>query len=74
MNSKTKIMLIAVLALSVAAFGAAVYDADEAEAVDPIYLRESNDEVDEDWLYVALAGVVVLSMMGMFLYRRKEKF
>ncbi|MDD2410244.1 MAG: hypothetical protein PHV81_01010 [Candidatus Methanomethylophilaceae archaeon] len=74
MNSKTKIMLIAVLALSAAAFGAAVYEADEADAIDPISLRESNDEVDEDWLYVALAGVVVLSVMGMFLYRRKEKF
>ncbi len=74
MNSKTKIMLVAVLALSAAAFGAVVYEAEEADAAHPEYLRESNENVEADWLYVALAGIVILSVMEMFLYRRKEKF
>ncbi len=73
MNSKTKIVLIAALAFSAAVFGAAVYEADEAEA-DTFENEESNDSVEIDWLYVALAGIVILSVMEMFLYRRKDKF
>ncbi|MDN5356846.1 MAG: hypothetical protein AB7D42_01875 [Candidatus Methanomethylophilaceae archaeon] len=73
MNNKSKIILVAVLALSAAAFGAAAYDADDADAVsDDVVV--SNEEVEVDWLYVALAGIVLLAVMEMFLYRRKEKF
>ncbi|MGE0014702.1 MAG: hypothetical protein AB7S83_00710 [Candidatus Methanomethylophilaceae archaeon] len=73
MNSKTKIMLVAVLALSAAGLGAVVYEAEEADAAHP-EIRESNENVETEWLYVALAGIVILSVMEMSLYRRKEKF
>ena len=75
MNNKTKILLVAILAFSAVTMISAFDEVDEAYAMDEnTELIEANNEVSEDYFYIALGAVMLLAIIVLTMYRRKVKF
>lgn len=75
MNSKTKILLVAVLAFSAVTMISAFDEVDEAYALDNgEEIIAANEEVSEDLIYISLGVVMLLALIVLTMYRRKTKF